>query len=74
MQIDWAGPLPSTARDDGSVSGQWMLVKNKTLDVQELQSGARSLWGEESFLPQSKARRGNRQGGGSVVETPATRW
>lgn len=39
MQIDWAGPLPSTARNDRSASGQWMLVKNKTLDVRELQSG-----------------------------------
>lgn len=40
MRVDWAGPLPSTARTDGSVPGQWMLVKNETLDVQELQSGS----------------------------------
>ena len=40
MQIDWAGPLPSTARTGGSVPGQWMLVKNETLDIQELQSGS----------------------------------
>lgn len=40
MQIDWAGPSPSTARTDGSVPGQWRLVKNETLDLRELQSGS----------------------------------
>ena len=48
--------------------------KTRHLTYKSSNQGARSLWGEESFLPQSKARWGNRQGRGSVMEAPAMRW
>ena len=73
MQVDWAGPLPSTARADGSVPGQWMLVKNETLDVQELQSGSPfSLVGGE--LPSAESSQaGHWAGRGFAVVTMNTR-